>query len=185
MAMTTLFGYFSLSMKDIFNGKTPRETDDPKTWLYAALAGGGLGLWGDVIDPRSRGFGRDVFDAFRGPVADVLVESPTRITFSMVDGTYYYLSGDIDKWEREMNKARKESLRLATRVTPLKNLWVTNLLLERTLLDALRRMSDNNYDSNLKRQRTRLEKEGQQFYWAPGESEPDLELLQESIMGDE
>ena len=48
-----MFGYISMTAKDIFKGRTPREINK-KTILDSILQGGGLGIYGDVLFQETR-----------------------------------------------------------------------------------------------------------------------------------
>jgi hypothetical protein len=66
----TLLGYASMSAKDLFKGKKPRNPEDHKTWMAAMAQGGGLGIYGDFLfgEMRNR-FGGGFVNTVAGPTA--------------------------------------------------------------------------------------------------------------------
>lgn len=68
---TTIFGYMSLSLRDMAKGKTPRDLSDPeiasKTMLAAMVQGGGLGIYGDFFFGEVNRFGRGTLETLTGP----------------------------------------------------------------------------------------------------------------------
>lgn len=67
--MTTMFGYLSMSMKDIIKGKEPRDPSDPRTALAAMQQGGGLGIMGDFIFGQQNRVGGGFIGTVMGPTA--------------------------------------------------------------------------------------------------------------------
>lgn len=73
IAMMTLFGYLSHSVKQLAAGKTPRDPHDVRTWVQALVQGGGLGIYGDFLfselgNAKNR-FGGGMWSTFLGPTA--------------------------------------------------------------------------------------------------------------------
>ena len=52
-----MFGYMSMSLKDLLKGKEPRDPNNFKTIMGAFLQGGGLGIYGDVLFKEQRDAG--------------------------------------------------------------------------------------------------------------------------------
>ena len=67
--MMTAFGYLSMQTKLLMRGQTPRPADNPKTFLAAAVQGGGLGIFGDFIFGEANRFGNGPITSLAGPVA--------------------------------------------------------------------------------------------------------------------
>lgn len=67
---STVFGYLSMSAKDLAKGRTPRDPLDHKTWLAAMAQGGGAGIYGDFLfgEVRNR-FGGGIVSTMAGPTA--------------------------------------------------------------------------------------------------------------------
>jgi hypothetical protein len=74
IALTTLYGYAAMNLKDLAKGKQPRDPGDYRTWIASLQQGGGLGLYGDMLFSQilDRRFG-DATAQLLGPtVSDVL-----------------------------------------------------------------------------------------------------------------
>ena len=67
--MSTLFGYLSMSMKDILKGKEPRDPTDPRTALAAMQQGGGMGIMGDFLFGQQNRMGGGFIGTIAGPMA--------------------------------------------------------------------------------------------------------------------
>lgn len=67
VAMTTAFGYISMTAKDLAKGRTPRDPKDKKTWLAAFIQGGGAGLYGDFLFGDFNRFGGGFLESLAGP----------------------------------------------------------------------------------------------------------------------
>lgn len=76
--VSTLFGYASMSVKDVLKGRVPRNPIDfddrnfAKTWTSAALQGGGAGLFGDFLFGELTRHGNSKLSTFLGPTASQL-----------------------------------------------------------------------------------------------------------------
>lgn len=70
--LMTVFGYLSMSVKDLLDGRTPRDPTDPKTAMAAMQQGGGIGIMGDFLFARSSRAGSGLGATALGPaVTDV------------------------------------------------------------------------------------------------------------------
>lgn len=71
MIMGTVFGYLSLTLKDLVKGRMPREKEDIKDWSKIGLAsfiqGGGVGIYGDLLFAMESRYGSNVFVTLGGP----------------------------------------------------------------------------------------------------------------------
>lgn len=77
IAVTTLYGYAAMNLKDLAKGKVPRDPSDYRTWIASLQQGGGLGLYGDLLFSQvlDRRFG-DATAQLLGPtISDVLGSS--------------------------------------------------------------------------------------------------------------
>lgn len=108
--LTTLFGYGSMTAKELLAGKNPRKIENAedfrKTFLAAAAQGGGLGIYGDFL------FG-EVNRMGGGPTATLL---------GPAYGTVVNLA-DIYTRVRDGDSAAQAALRFAINNTPGSNLW--------------------------------------------------------------
>lgn len=65
--MMTLFGYGSMTAKQLIAQKTPRDPSSPQTWLAAAAQGGGLGIYGDFLFGEKSRMGSSFYSTLGGP----------------------------------------------------------------------------------------------------------------------
>jgi hypothetical protein len=66
--MGTAMGYVAMSLKDLMKGREPRDPTSPKTWMAAALQGGGAGIMGDFLFGEYNRFGQNFSETLLGPV---------------------------------------------------------------------------------------------------------------------
>lgn len=71
MAMTTLMGYASMSLKDLAKGKTPRDPTEEgqalKVMFAALVQGGGAGIYGDFLFGAANRMGSGTIESLAGP----------------------------------------------------------------------------------------------------------------------
>lgn len=81
VALTTVFGYQAMAMKDLLKGKKPRDPTDPRTALAAMQQGGGLGIMGDFLFGRANRTGGGFIGTVAGPLAGD-IESVANLYFT-------------------------------------------------------------------------------------------------------
>ena len=141
-AMTTM-GYMAMSLKDIAKGRTPRDPDDPKTWVAAFLQGGAAGIWGDFLfgEMKSR-FGQGPLVSLLGPTAGSINEA-LQVVGAVKDPL---LSG-----EDVAGNLPTKLLRFGYNHTPFANLFYTRLALDHMFMwRALEEMNPG-YQQRMKR----------------------------------
>jgi hypothetical protein len=134
----------------------PSTKEGRNTWGAGFLKGGALSMLGDLIGLTAQGKYMSATEYAAGPLA-----------------------GDVDRaisagWGVGTGKKHAGSrvLQLVKENTPGGNVWYTRLLTDRLLADQIQRSIDPDYaDIQLLRERA-AEKNGQEFYWAPGETAP-------------
>jgi hypothetical protein len=157
----TVMGVLAQQLYEIANGRDPRPMDPStkegrNTWGAGFLKGGALSMLGDLIGLTAQGKYMSATEYAAGPLA-----------------------GDVDRaisagWGVGTGKKHAGSrvLQLVKENTPGGNVWYTRLLTDRLLADQIQRSIDPDYaDIQLLRERA-AEKNGQEFYWAPGETAP-------------
>jgi len=148
----TMLGYMVIQMKEMKKGKTPREWDQSLLWA-SMLQGGGLGIIGDLVNTGfvEDRFGTDPFTSLMGPTASR--------TSGLLRGAGKAVRGDFSKLTKE-----------AMRAVPGSNIWATQLLWERAVVDNMTRAlaGDEKYQKSWKRwakaQKTGF---GTDYWWAP------------------
>lgn len=133
----TAFGYISMQTKLMLKGQTPRPAD-AKTFLAAAVQGGGLGIFGDFLFGQVNRFGNGPVTSMAGPVAGNLDDAITLFR----------------KATRGDAKAG-EAFRFAVDHTPFINVFwsrpVLNYLILNRIQESLSPGSLHRYEQNIKK----------------------------------
>lgn len=120
-AMMGLFGYGAMTAKDLVRGKGPRDPLDKKTWTQAMLAGGGLGILGDVLLNDYREYGNSLASVIAGPsfarAEDVL---------NLIPGTASAIAGG----SREKRKLAAQTFKTVMQQVPFTNMFYTRAALD-------------------------------------------------------
>jgi hypothetical protein len=149
IVMTTVFGYGSMVAKDLIKGRTPRDPEDPKTWVAAMVQGGGFGIYGDFLfgEMRNR-MGGGVLATAAGP------------TLGTIDDL-------ADLWGRVRNgdDSAAAAFKLAVNNTPYMNLFYTRAALDYLVLYQIQEALN---PGAVRRMEQRVEREnGQEFLLSP------------------
>lgn len=143
--MTTLFGYGAMATKDLIKGKTPRDPRNAKTWLAAAIQGGGFGIYGDFLLGQYDRFGGDILSKAAGPVPG-LISDADQIRARIFSGE------DVGA----------TALRTVVNNTPFLNLFYTRMALDYAILYEVQEAMNPGY---LRRMERRAQKENGQTFW--------------------
>lgn len=149
---TTIMGGAVLLLKDLAAGRDPREIDNPQFAGAAVLQGGGFGIFGDFLSASQNRFGGGIAQTMAGPLAQD------------VQGL-----ADIAKARSPGGKAVKELKGLM----PGQSLWYTRLAFDRLVADQLYAAADPEYRKSWRRTEKYAAEQGTQYWWAPGETQPD------------
>lgn len=159
----TLFGAVATQLKDMAQGKDPRDMTTPKFWTAAFLQGGGLGIVGDLaytgMGGNARG-GQANWTSLAGPVFG------TAFDFAdLTIGNLYRAAAG------KKTDAGADALRFARGNTPFVNLWYLRAAVDHMVLHDLQEQASPGY---LRRMRKRARKDwDQDYWWTPGEATPD------------
>ena len=164
-AAMTMSGYFTVQAKLLVSGKKPAKADRWNTWVDSMLAGGALGVMGDIFFGETRGnFIEDKLLAAAGP------------GFSLAKDTYDLTVGNILKAanpRKESNFAGDAAL-FFKRYAPGTNLWYTRLATERYLTDKLQLLADRKTRQRFaNREKAQRYRYGRGYWWKPGKNKPD------------
>lgn len=151
IAMSTLLGYASMSLKDIAKGKTPRDpTEDGqalKVMLAAMVQGGGAGIYGDFLFGAANRMGSGTIESLAGPT----LSSAGRI----VDLYHKAMEGD---------KVAARAFGEVLNNTPFLNLFYLRPVLNYMALYQIQELLSPGY---LRRMERDVEKNGQEWLIAP------------------
>ena len=143
--MMTLFGYGSMSAKQLVAGKTPRDPADPRAWLAAAAQGGGLGIYGDFLFGEKSRMGSGFYSSLAGPALG---------SAESVHNLYQNI--------KEGRDVSAESFRLFFNHVPGNNLFWFRAAFDHFIGYNLYEMMNPGYIARMKR---RMRKENNQTFW--------------------
>lgn len=159
----TAFGGLALQMRELKSGRDPRDMKDPRFWQAAALQGGGLGLFGDFVFADVNRFGGGVGESLSGPVVSA-ANTARELTVGNINQA---IKGEDLRLGRDVIRALKGN-------TPGGNIWYTQLLYQRLILDQLQKMADPEAEQDFRRiERYREQEFGNSYFWAPGDVAPE------------
>ncbi|NMF99562.1 hypothetical protein GPA27_19475 [Aromatoleum toluolicum] len=158
----TIFGALAIQLKDLINGKDPRDMSTPKFWGAAFAQGGGVGIFGDFLYTGLGGQNRAGVPNWMNLFGPVIGSG-----FEAVDLTV----GNVGEALRgKETHAGAEALRFAKSHLPFMNLWYAKSAIDHAGLQDLQEYLSPGY---LSRMRNRAHTDwGQDFWWKPGETLP-------------
>lgn len=155
IALSTVFGYAAMSLKDLAKGREPRVPDNgaefAKVLAAAAAQGGGFGIYGDFLfgEMKSR-YGSGALDTLMGP------------TFSRANKMM-----DLVDALKHGDDPSAKAFALAMNSAPFVNLFYTRWAMDYLVLYQLQEMMNPGY---LRRMENRLKQEKDQQYILPPSS---------------
>lgn len=158
-AYSMLVGALSYQLKGIARGENPEDMTDPLFALKAAVAGGGLGMYGDLLlqDPMTKA--QDLGAFILGPAAGAVNDAYKIYTSSLhdqaVDGKYNYGAHVLSFVRSDL--------------TPMMNIWYLKAAFNHAVYQQLQETLNPGYTARSVRNAT---KQGKSFWWQPGESTP-------------
>lgn len=164
---TTLMGALAYQLAQLTKGQDPEPMMDEKGnpsatfWWKALLKGGGLGVFGDLINMTfTNSYGQTIGDIVKGPGWGTAVEL-TRFAY----GTTHKQADGTEVTEHDF-------ARLLERETPGGSLWYVRAAYQRILLDSLKEMQGQSYADSYDRMERRARDNGTGYWWRPGERQP-------------
>jgi hypothetical protein len=161
----TLGGALAVQMREIAKGRDPRPMDNPDFWLSAAMAGGGLSVYGDFLYAASKPDGTGIATYIAGPPASFVGG-----VGKVVGSAFGEIEEAAGGGEHQTGRAFVDFLRKST---PGSSLWYTRLAMDRLLFDTLQKWADPDAADHFDNLESRYEERGQDFWWAPGEEGPE------------
>lgn len=155
-----MVGAAAIQAKNLFYGKDPQAMDTPKFWVSAMAQGGGLGVYGDVINSAFTKSGRSWQAEVAGPIGGI-IEDVTKLSSSQIRKLY----------EGKDSNFGTELVRVGRRYVP--GTFYTRLAVDRLLFDNIQQLVDPDYRGSFRRMEQRLKEEtGQAYWWQPGDNAP-------------
>ena len=146
---TTLMGIGVVQLKEIAKGNEPIDWDNPELWRKGFIQGGSASLMGDLVLGDSRTYGGSAQEFVLGPVP------------SMANDIFYKgMLGSLDdarKGDRELQDYIAGTTDAVLDQTP--SIWFTKTLMDRYVLDEIRRLTNPNFDREERKKERRRYKE--------------------------
>ena len=158
----TVMGALGVQMREIAAGRDPMDMTEARFWGKAALAGGGLSIWGDFLFSNVNRYGGGLTETAAGPVVQFINET-RNLTWGNLEEM---IEGKDTNFGREM-------LRWGKNHGPGSNLWWSKLVLQRMVIEQLQKEIDPKAMRQHRRAVNRLRREtGQGMWWQHGDFTP-------------
>lgn len=150
IAYSIIFGYASMSAKDLIKGRTPRDPTSHNTWIAAMAQSGGLGIYGDFLFGEANRFGGTVTSTLLGPTAGT------------IDDLYkIYATLRDQNTSHPEKEAAAQAFRTLVNNTPYMNLFYIKPIMDYLILY---RIQENLSPGSLKRMEQRVKKQNNQEF---------------------
>lgn len=150
LAWSMLFGYASMTAKDLVKGRTPRPPLDWQTFVASMAQSGGLGIYGDFLFGSTNRFGGSLLSTVAGPTAG---------TASDIYDIFATLR-DQSTGHPEREAAAK-MFRVALNNTPYVNLFYVKPVMDYLILNRIAEALSPGY---LRRLEKRVQKDNSQTF---------------------
>lgn len=151
-----LFGYLTLTTRDLSRGKEPRDPLDPATWAASLVQAGGLGVFADIFKAgwESNEFGKSPVETLAGPTVSTAVDA-----VQVASAWAHTIGGDTEPAD-----ALAKTFKLGVDNVPFGNLFyarsAANYLFVNSVMEELN-------PGFLRRMERRQEELTEQEYWLP------------------
>lgn len=170
MVYTTVLGAVALQMKSFSSGRgfiDPTETTKSgATFLTrAALQGGALGIWGDILFTDTSGFGRSWMTGLAGPAVGV-IDATKNLTVGTIQGVASLAVGG--KFGPDLGRSMVQFL---DSIVPGTRIWYLRLAWDRLIIDTMLELADPDYarKRNKRRQKANDDLGTRHFRLGPGD----------------
>lgn len=174
VAMTTIGGAAGITLRGLASGRDPSQmipTEDSQKaaydfYLRSVLAGGGLGLYGDLLTTAvQKPFG-GVLASLAGPFADDVAN-----VSGVVSSGFKLASSGLNASDPELQADRVAlaANRVIKGITPGSNLWYTKAATDHLIYNQLQEALS---PGSMARSQARSQQNGATFWWAPTDATP-------------
>lgn len=150
LIMSSLLGGLVLQMREIAQGNDPQDMMQASFWGNSVLAGGALGVYGDILKAGTTPDGRGLADLMGGPILGDAIQV-AKITNQGVRSTF-----------DEKSNASNEAIKFAKSHTPFSNLWYTRAATDRMIFNQFQEIANPGY---LRRKEIRDRKKYDRTSW--------------------
>lgn len=185
VAFTTIGGAAGITLRGIALGQDPSQMlpfgDNKqaafKFYLRAVLAGGGLGLYGDLLTTAVEKPYGGVLGSLAGPFADDIanISGVAAGTFNLAKSQF-----DTGDAQQQADKVALATNRVIKGITPGSNLWYTKAATDHLIYNQLQEALS---PGALSRSQAKAQQNGTTFWWAPTESTPSRAPNLGSVLG--
>jgi hypothetical protein len=161
----TLGGAMVIQLKQIKDGKDPRDMTKPEFWGNAMYQSGGLSIWGDLLYASENRMGGGISGTIAGPTASTVQD--------LINVTYGAAKKNLVGTEKGETNFGRELAKTVRNYTPGSSLWYLRLAWNRVLMDNLQRTLDPQAEAAFRRQVQNAKKNYKQdMWWKPGRASP-------------
>lgn len=160
LGLHMIAGMAAIQAKNVVYGRDPESMTTGSFWAKTIAQGGGLGIYGDLINSSFTRSGRSPLADLGGPIVG-MGEDVARLTGKQFRRAF---EGDDTSFAAELT-------RTARRYTP--KTFYTRLAVDRLIYDQLQTLADPDYRASFRRMEQRMRTDtGQEFWWRPGQTQP-------------
>jgi hypothetical protein len=158
--MSSLLGGVVVQLRQLASGNDPEDMTAPSFYTNAILAGGTLGVYGDIMKAGVKPDGRGLTDLAAGPIGGEIQSIGAMI------------GGNAAQWaDGKDTKASAEAVKMIKTHTPFANLWYTKAATDRLIFNQLQELAQPGLlDRQAARQRRLYDRTA---WWATDEVVPD------------
>lgn len=160
MALLTAGGAVSVQLKELARGRDPRDMDNLKFLGAAALQGGGLGLFGDLLGSDENRFGGGIASSLAGPAFQTVSNFKALTTDNLIAW--------LDQDPKTKPNVGKDAMKIIRQEVPGSSLWYTRLAYERLFADQVQSWIDPTAADSYKRMEKRAAEQGGGYWARPG-----------------
>ena len=158
----TAFGAAIVQMRQLTKGQDPRPMGSWEFWADAIVAGGGIGILGDVIGTYKDQDMADLGSIISGPMVGALTDVG-KLT----------IGNGIRAVRGKETKVGRDLVELVRKNTPGSSTWYTGIAFQRLITDNMRSLADPDYRDAWRKMDRRAREQGTEFWWAPGQTAPE------------
>lgn len=161
MAYSTLLGAVSIQLKAMATGEDPAKATEGKFWAKALMAGGGMGIYGDLLFGGGAHTTNGLAGLLGGPGA-----------FAAEDAFRLYNEAGASLMENGQYKYGSKFLEFGRKyAAPLTNIWYTKAAFNHLIYHNLQEMLDPGWAARM--QAKMQKRHGTSYWWSPGGHGPD------------
>jgi hypothetical protein len=167
IVMSTIAGALALQLRELAQGRNPRDMTSWKFWPQALFLGGGAGLIGDFLNSASNSANRSVGEYLAGPI----IGFGTDVTRLLIGQPL--TAADAKTKESARSGLANNTIAFAKRYMPAGTLWYARAALEREVFDTLQSHVDPRWKARLRRiDRWYRQQFNTSFWWHRGDPVP-------------